>query len=140
MPAPVWSIVSSTVLMYLQPALLSAFTALMSWPHLPDTNPVGALHFSGYSAGSYTAIALEADYRLLCLHLQQPYCEDATTVGALGCPVRYLTALLAAHVYATGINLVSVRRALCITHVWQDKLCVWHPKYECHSSKMMILH
>ena len=65
LPAPVWSMVSSTILMYLQPALLSALAVLMSWPHLPDTNPVGALHFSGYSAGSYTAIALEADYRLL---------------------------------------------------------------------------
>ena len=30
--------------------------------------------------GSHTAIALEADYRLLCWHLQQPYCEGATLV------------------------------------------------------------
>ena len=124
LPVPVWSMVSSTVLMYLQPVLLSALAVLMSWPHLPDTNPVGALHFSGYSAGSYTAIALEADYRLLCWHLQQPYCEGATTVGALGCPVRYLTALLAVHVHATGINLVSARRALRITHVGRQALCL----------------
>ena len=80
LPAPLWSMVSSTVLMYLQPALLAALAGLMNWPHLPHTNSVGALHFSGYSAGSHTAIALEADYRLLCWHLQQPYCEGATLV------------------------------------------------------------
>ena len=32
--------------------------------------------------------------------------------------------------HAAGINLVSARRALRITHVWEDKLCVWHPKYD----------
>ena len=34
--APVWSIVSSTVLMYLHPALLSALAALMNWPLSPS--------------------------------------------------------------------------------------------------------
>ena len=65
--APVWSIVSSTVLMYLQPALLSALAALMNWPLTLFTPPPSALHFLGYSAGSYTAIALETDYPLLAL-------------------------------------------------------------------------
>ena len=32
--------------------------------------------------------------------------------------------------HAAGVNLVSAQRALRITHVWEDKLCVWHPKYD----------
>ena len=51
------------------------------------------MHFAGFSAGSYTAIALEVDYRLLCQHFQLPLCSGTTTVGALGCPVQYLLAL-----------------------------------------------
>ena len=109
--------------------LTKAHETKKKWPHLLYMNP-GALHFSSSSAGSYTAIALEADYHLLWWHLQQSYCEGATTVGALGCPVRYLTALLAAHVHAAEINLVSAQRVLRITHVWEDKQCVWYLKYD----------
>ena len=130
LPAPVWSMVSSTVLMYLQPALLSALAVLMNWPHSPITPSPSVMHLSGYSAGSYTAVALETDYRLLCRHFQQPCCEGTTTVGALGCPVRNLLALLASLLHASGTYLVLAQRALRITHVWEDKLCVWHPKYD----------
>ena len=129
-PAPVWSMVSLTVLVYLQPPLLVALAAQMEWPHLPLTTPPVTMHFSGYSAGSYTAIALEADYRLLCRQLQRPCCEGTTTVGALGCPVQYLVALLAPHLQPPGASLISAQRALRITHVWEDTLCVWHPKLD----------
>ena len=94
------------------------------------------MHFSGYSAGSYTAIALEADYRLLCRQLQQPCCEGTTTVGALG-SVQYLVAHLAPHLQPPGTSLISAQRALRITHVWEDKLCVWHPKFD--TLKALIL-
>ena len=75
LPVPVWSIVSSTVLLHLQPSLLAALAARMEWPiPLQQYAPV-TMHFAGYSAGSYTAIALEADYRLLCRQFQQPCCD-----------------------------------------------------------------
>ena len=92
--------VSSTVVMYLQPALLGCANELA-------TPPLSTMHFSGYNAGSYTAIALETDCRLLFRHFQQSCCEGTTTVGALGCPVRYLIALLTLHLHASGTNLVS---------------------------------
>ena len=39
LPAPVWSMASSTVLMYLQPALLTALAQLMNWPHASSDCP-----------------------------------------------------------------------------------------------------
>ena len=96
---------------YLQPALLSALAALMKWPLTPLPPPPSALHFSGYSAGSYTAIALETDYRPVCRHFQQPCSEGTATVGALGCPVGYLLALLAPHLHPSGTYLASAQRA-----------------------------
>ena len=71
LPAPVWSIVSSTMLLYLQPALLRHWQSECLEPS-PRTEI--AMHFAGFSAGSYTAIALEVDYQLLCQHFQLPLC------------------------------------------------------------------
>ena len=67
--------------------------------HGPRELKLAKLSFSGQtrprdSAGSYTAIALEAGYRLLSNRFQQPLCPRCTTLGALGCPVIYLLALL----------------------------------------------
>ena len=81
------------------------------------------MHFAGFSAGSYTAIALEVDYRLLCQHFQQPLCPGTTTVGALGCPVQHLVALLSPVFQPDTACLLSA-------HVWQDILCVWRPKID----------
>ena len=60
-----WPIVSSTVLLYLQPVLLAELAKQMHWQAAQLPCAPSAMHFAGYSAGSYTAIALEADYRLL---------------------------------------------------------------------------
>ena len=56
------------------------------------------MHFAGYSAGSYTAIALEADYRLLS---PVPLADGTTTVGALSCPILYLLELMVPGLRAT---------------------------------------
>ena len=72
LPAPVWSFLSSVVLLYLQPTLLTALAKHLAWPTASDPALPNAIHFSGYSAGSYTAIALEAEYRLLSNRLHQP--------------------------------------------------------------------
>ena len=88
------------------------------------------MHFAGFSAGSHTAIALEVDYRLLCQHFQQPLCPGTTTVGALGCPVQYLVALLSPVFQPDTACLLSAQRALRISHVWEDILCVWRPKID----------
>ena len=130
LPAPVWSIVSSTVLLYLQPSLLAALAERMRWAFEPCQHTEIAMHFAGFSAGSYTAIALEVDYRLLCQHFQQPLCPGTTTVGALGCPVRYLVALLSPVFQPDTACLLSAQRALRISHVWEDILCVWRPKID----------
>ena len=130
LPAPVWSIVSSTVLLYLQPSLLAALAERMRWAFEPCQHTEIAMHFAGFSAGSYTAIALEVDYRLLCQHFQLPLCPGTTTVGALGCPVQYLLALLSPVFQPDSACLLSAQRALRISHVWEDILCVWHPKID----------
>ena len=124
LPAPVWSIVSSTVLLYLQPSLRAALAERMRWAFEPCQHTEIAMHFAGFSAGSYTAIALEVDYRLLCQHFQLPLCPGTTTVGALGCPVRYLVALLSPVFQPDTACLLSAQRALRISHVWEDILCV----------------
>ena len=64
LPAPAWSMVSSTVLLYLQPSLLAALADRMHWAFEPHQQTEVTMHFAGFSAGSYTAIALEVDYRL----------------------------------------------------------------------------
>ena len=130
LPAPVWSIVSSIVLLYLQPSLLAALAERIQWAFEPCQHTEIAMHFAGFSAGSYTAIALEVDYRLLCQHFQLPLCPGTTTVGALGCPVRYLLALLSPVFQPDSACLLSAQRALLISHVWEDILCVWHPKID----------
>ena len=130
LPAPVWSIVSSTVLLYLQPSLLAALAERMRWAFEPCQHTEIAMHFAGFSAGSYTAIALEVDYRLLCQHFQLPLCPGTTTVGALGCPVQYLLALLSPVFQPDSACLLSAQRALRISHVWEDILCVWRPKID----------
>ena len=53
---------SSTVLLYLQPVLLAELAKQMHWQAAQLPCAPSAMHFAGYSAGSYTAIALEADY------------------------------------------------------------------------------
>ena len=97
LPAPIWSFLSSVVLLYLQPTLLYALAERLAWPTTSEPTFPHAIHFSGYSAGSYTAIALEAEYRLLSNRLQQPLCPGCATLGALGRPVIYLLALLQPH-------------------------------------------
>ena len=128
LPAPVWPIVSSTVLLYLQPALLAELAKLMHWQVAQFPCAPSAMHFDGYSAGSYTAIALEADYRLLSRRFQIPLANGTTTVGALSCPILYLLELMVPGLHVTEHGLVTDQRTLRITHVWEDKLCVWRPK------------
>ena len=129
LPASVWSIVSSTLL-YLQPSLLAALAERMRWAFEPCHHTEIAMHFAGFRAGSYTAIALEVDYRLLCQHFQQPLCPGTTTMGALGCPVQYLVALLSPVFQPDTACLLSAQRVLRISHVWEDILCVWRPKID----------
>ena len=119
LPAPVWSIVSSTVLLYLQPSLLAALADQMQWAFEPRPQTEITMHFAGFSAGSYTAIALEVDYRLLCQHFQQPLCPGTTTVGGVGCPVQYLVALLSPAFEPDTECLLSAQQALRISHVWK---------------------
>ena len=82
LPAPVWPMMSSTVLLYLQPVLLVGLAKQMHWQAAQMPCAPSAMHFAGYSAGSYTAIALEADYRLLSRRFQVPLPDGITTVGA----------------------------------------------------------
>ena len=98
--APVWSFLSSVVLLYLQPTLLKALAKRMAWPTATQPTPPTTIHFTGFSAGSYTAIALETEYRLLSHRFQQPLCPGCATLGALGCPLIYLLALLQPHFLA----------------------------------------
>lgn len=72
LPAPVWPFLSSAVLLYCQPTLLHSLAQRMNWPATSVPLPLHAIHFSGYSAGSHTPLALEAEHRLLCQRLQQP--------------------------------------------------------------------
>ena len=51
----------------------------MRWTLEPSPCTEIAMHFAGFSAGSYTAIALEVDYQLLCQHFQLPLCPGTTT-------------------------------------------------------------
>lgn len=45
----------------------------MRWAHDEvGPAPAGMLHFAGHSAGSYSATALEVEYRLLCKRRGQP--------------------------------------------------------------------
>ena len=94
----------------------------MDWPTASEPLTLTAIHFSGYSSGSYTAVALGAEYRLLCRRLQQPMIQGAATVGALGCPVLYLLALLLPH-YPAACH----RPALPPHHPCP---CPWHPTLE----------
>ena len=64
LPAPAWS-----VLLYLQPSLLAALAERMHWAFGAHQQKEVTMHFAGFSAGSYTAIALKVDCRLLCRHL-----------------------------------------------------------------------
>ena len=130
LPAPAWFMVSSTVLLYLQPSLLAALAERMHWAFESHSQKEVTMHFAGFSAGSYTAIALEVDYRLPCRHLQQPFCPDTTTLRALRCPVQYLVALLSPAFQPDTACLLSAQRALRISHVWTHTLCVWRPKID----------
>ena len=47
-----------------------------------------------------------------------------------GCPVRYLVSLLSPALQPDAACLLSAQRALRISHVWEDILCVWHPKID----------
>ena len=80
------------------------------WPMPTQPTPPNAIHFTGFSAGSYTAIALEAEYRLLSHRFQQPLCAGCVTLGALGCPLIYLLALLQPHYCAGDHHLVTSER------------------------------
>ena len=51
-------------------------------------------------------------------------------MGALGCPVQYLVALLSPAFQPDTACLLSAQRALRISHVWEDTLCVWRPKID----------
>ena len=115
------------MLLYLQPTLLNALATHMAWPILTQPTPPNAIHFTGFSAGSYTAIALEAEYRLLSHRFQQPLCAGYATLGALGCPLIYLLALLQPHYCAGDRQLVTSERTVRIIHLWDDQLCPWHP-------------
>ena len=56
-PAPVWPFVSSMILLYCQPRLQTALARLMKWQVLARPPSPSAMHMSGFSAGSYTALA-----------------------------------------------------------------------------------
>ena len=51
-------------------------------------------------------------------------------MGALECPVRYLVVLLSPALQSDTACLLSAQRALRISHVSEDILCVWHPKID----------
>ena len=127
LPAPVWSFLSSVVLLYLQPTLLTALAQHMAWPMPTQPTPPNAVHFTGFSACSYIAIALEAEYRLLSHRFQQPLCAGCATLGALGCPIIYPLALLQPDYCAGDHQLVSNERTVRIIHLWDDQLCPWNP-------------
>ena len=57
LPAPVWSFVSLTMLLYLQPVLLAALAERMQWTREPSPCTEIAMNFAGFRAKSYTAIA-----------------------------------------------------------------------------------
>ena len=97
LPVAVWPVVSSTVLVHLQPTLACHIGCADGMGTLAVTPPSITMHFSECSAGSY----IYCDYRLLCRQLQQPCCEDTATVGALGCPVQYLVALQRSGLFAS---------------------------------------
>ena len=111
LPAPVWPFLSSVVLLYLQPTLLTALANHMAWPTATEPTFPNAIHFSGFSAGSYTAIALEAEYKGSSTRLQQPLCPGCATLTHL--PAR--------------AALVTSEQSLRIIHLWDDQLCPWHP-------------
>ena len=67
---PVWSFLSSIVLLYIQPTLLHALAQRLTWP--TATKPAFAIHFSGYSAGSTTR-----------LHSTHWHCSSRTALLAI---------------------------------------------------------
>ena len=84
----------------------------MHWQAAQLPCALSAMHFAGYSAGSYTAIALEADYRLLSGRFQVPSADGTTTVGALSCPILYLLELMVPGLRATEHSLVTDHSAM----------------------------
>ena len=52
LPAPVWSFLSSTVLLYLQPTLLTALAQRMNWPTPTPPSPPNPIHFTGHTLPS----------------------------------------------------------------------------------------
>ena len=80
LPAPVWSFLSSVVL-YLQPTFLTALAKHMARPMPTQPTPPNAIHFTGFSAGAYTAIALGAENRLLSHRFQQPLLQPHDCAG-----------------------------------------------------------
>ena len=84
------------------------------------------MYFSGFSAGSYSATALEVEYSPLEADLQ----EGGATVRALGCPVLYFAALMSPGFRAGSCSLVTDMRYCRIVHVHQDVLCPWTPTLE----------
>ena len=57
-------------------------------------------------------------------------CPGCATLGALGCPITYLLALLQPHFCAGDHQLVTNERPLRIIHLWDDQLCAWHPSFD----------
>ena len=55
LPASVWSIVSSTVLLYLQPSLLAVLAERMRWAFEPCQHTEVALHFAGFTGEALSA-------------------------------------------------------------------------------------
>ena len=85
---------------------------------------------SGFSAGSYTAFALEAEYRLLARRLNLDFLPGGTAVGSLGCPLLCFLALLCPS-YNVGLGcLTTQERYLRILHIQEDQLCPWVPTME----------
>ena len=80
------------------------------------------MHFAGYSAGSYTAIALEADYRLLSGRFQSPWQMVLPLLERCRAPSSICWSLW----YPASVqrSMVTDHRTLRITHVWEDKLCL----------------
>ena len=92
LPAPVWSFVSSMMLLYLQPVLLAALAERMRGP----LSPVHAQRLQctlRSSVQDHTWLSL---WKLTTGYYvsTSSYPSGTTTVGVLECPVRYLVSFL----------------------------------------------
>lgn len=123
LPAPVWLFLAATIIAYCQPLLQQALAARMSWKHeLPASSPAVAIHFSRFSAGSYSATALEAEYRLLAQRLAVPLLQGGTLDALFSASLPYCPPSSSSFQASFPLCPCAPEPRCCFTALWPGLL------------------